>query len=215
MQYFSTQQLRDEPADILDAAKAEPVLIVEAGRPSFVLMSMAQYDRLRGRGPAMLVALDPPKEPDKDDFRGMPPFSLENYELDRDPDESDEDQKFVGETYVLLGLDAIDHIAFVVGYFSGALGAVDALTELFRQQAGLDEQSAEFPQGPAMGPGRVFRILHRHQSASGIERRIVRTADRVVEVSAVEERSRDLSRASGFADGLADHSGFRWTCRRA
>lgn len=58
MQYFTTQQLRDKLADILDAAKAEPVLIVEEGHPSFVLMPMAVYDWLRGRGPAAIIEMD-------------------------------------------------------------------------------------------------------------------------------------------------------------
>jgi|SRR5665647_1497059 prevent-host-death family protein len=91
MQYFSTRQLCDNPSEVMTAAKTDPVLIVEADRPALVLMSMTEYDRLRGRGQKTEVVLAPTNEPDKDTFDGMPPFSLANYDLDRVPDESDEE----------------------------------------------------------------------------------------------------------------------------
>jgi hypothetical protein len=40
-------------------------------------------------------------------------------------------QQIFGETHVLLGFGRIDHVAFVVGYLSGALRAIDLLPNSF------------------------------------------------------------------------------------
>lgn len=49
MQIFRSQDMQKQAATIQDAAMKEPVLITYHDRPRLVLMSMQEYDRLRGR----------------------------------------------------------------------------------------------------------------------------------------------------------------------
>jgi prevent-host-death family protein len=49
MQMFRSQDLQRQASVIQDAAMTEPVIITYHDRPRFVLMTMQEYDRLRGR----------------------------------------------------------------------------------------------------------------------------------------------------------------------
>jgi prevent-host-death family protein len=49
MQMFTSQDLRRQASVIQDGAMTEPVIITYHDRPSFVLMTMQEYDHLRGR----------------------------------------------------------------------------------------------------------------------------------------------------------------------
>jgi PHD/YefM family antitoxin component YafN of YafNO toxin-antitoxin module len=49
MQMFRSQDLPRQASAIQEAALKEPVIIIDQDRPRFVLMTMQEYDRLRGR----------------------------------------------------------------------------------------------------------------------------------------------------------------------
>lgn len=49
MQVFRAQDMQRNVSVVQDAAMSEPVLITYHDRPRLVLMSMAEYARLRGR----------------------------------------------------------------------------------------------------------------------------------------------------------------------
>ena len=49
MQTFRSQDMQRQAAVLQEAAMAEPVIITYHDRPRLVLMSMQEYDRLRGR----------------------------------------------------------------------------------------------------------------------------------------------------------------------
>jgi prevent-host-death family protein len=49
MQMFRSQDLQRQASVIQEAAMKEPVVITYHDRPRFVLMTMQEYDRLRGR----------------------------------------------------------------------------------------------------------------------------------------------------------------------
>jgi prevent-host-death family protein len=50
MQTFRAQDMQRQASVLQDAAMVEPVIITYHDRPRLVLMSMQEYDRLRGRG---------------------------------------------------------------------------------------------------------------------------------------------------------------------
>jgi prevent-host-death family protein len=52
MQTFRAQDMQRQAAVMQEAAMVEPVIITYHDRPRLVLMSMREYDRLRGRGSA-------------------------------------------------------------------------------------------------------------------------------------------------------------------
>ncbi|HEY1933074.1 MAG TPA: type II toxin-antitoxin system prevent-host-death family antitoxin [Acetobacteraceae bacterium] len=52
MQTFRAQDMQRQAAVMQEAAMVEPVVITYHDRPRLVLMSMREYDRLRGRGAA-------------------------------------------------------------------------------------------------------------------------------------------------------------------
>ena len=45
---FRSQDMHRKTTELLDAAMSEPVIITYHNRPRLVLMSMEEYDRLRG-----------------------------------------------------------------------------------------------------------------------------------------------------------------------
>ncbi|WP_448203973.1 type II toxin-antitoxin system Phd/YefM family antitoxin [Azospirillum sp. sgz302134] len=49
MKSFSSRELRENIRMIEDAARAEPIAIDDDGNESFVMMSMAEYRRLKSR----------------------------------------------------------------------------------------------------------------------------------------------------------------------
>ena len=49
MEMFRSQDLQRQASVIQEAAIKEPVIITYHDRPRFVLMTMQEYDRLRGR----------------------------------------------------------------------------------------------------------------------------------------------------------------------
>jgi hypothetical protein len=55
------------------------------------LFAKGKILKVYSRHPEVTSTMDPASQPNRDDFGAMPPFSLEKYEMDRDPDESDED----------------------------------------------------------------------------------------------------------------------------
>ena len=59
MQTFRAQDMQRQAAVMQEAAMVEPVIITYHDRPRLVLMSMREYDRLRGRGAAREVELAP------------------------------------------------------------------------------------------------------------------------------------------------------------
>ena len=50
MQTFRAQDMQRQASVLQEAAMVEPVIITYHDRPRLVLMSMQEYDRLRGRG---------------------------------------------------------------------------------------------------------------------------------------------------------------------
>jgi prevent-host-death family protein len=52
MQTFRAQDMQRQASILQEAAMVEPVIITYHDRPRLVLMSMQEYDRLRGRGTA-------------------------------------------------------------------------------------------------------------------------------------------------------------------
>ena len=62
------KQFNQQPSKVKRAAETEPVVITEHDRPSFVLMTYAEYQRLSA-APADLAAwlrMDDPNQPDID-----------------------------------------------------------------------------------------------------------------------------------------------------
>jgi prevent-host-death family protein len=59
MQTFRAQDMQRQAAVMQEAAMVEPVIITYHDRPRLVLMSMREYDRLRGRGVAREAELSP------------------------------------------------------------------------------------------------------------------------------------------------------------
>ncbi len=49
MQTFGSQDLQRQASAIQEAAMREPVIITYHDRPRFVMMTMQEYDKLRGR----------------------------------------------------------------------------------------------------------------------------------------------------------------------
>jgi PHD/YefM family antitoxin component YafN of YafNO toxin-antitoxin module len=49
METFTAQDMQDNGRVLRESAMSEPVIIMSDDRPSLVLMSMQEYDRLRGR----------------------------------------------------------------------------------------------------------------------------------------------------------------------
>jgi prevent-host-death family protein len=58
MQTFRAQDIQKKAAILQEAALVEPVIITRYGRPRMVLMSMTEYDRLRGRRGSAAPATD-------------------------------------------------------------------------------------------------------------------------------------------------------------
>lgn len=59
MQTFRAQDMQRQAAAMQEAAMVDPVIITYHDRPRLVLMSMREYDRLRGRGIAHEAELSP------------------------------------------------------------------------------------------------------------------------------------------------------------
>jgi len=49
MQVFTSEELQRRPAEVQQSALIEPTLITFHGRPRLVMMSLYEFDRLRGR----------------------------------------------------------------------------------------------------------------------------------------------------------------------
>ena len=69
MQTFRAQDMQRQASVLQEAAMTEPVIITYHDRPRLVLMSMREYDRLRGRGAAGETEL-PPKVADESEALG-------------------------------------------------------------------------------------------------------------------------------------------------
>lgn len=63
---FSSREFNRDPASIKRAALAGPVFITDRGRSSLVVMAMAEYERLTGRGASLLDLLAPGDDQDFD-----------------------------------------------------------------------------------------------------------------------------------------------------
>jgi prevent-host-death family protein len=59
MQTFRAQDMQRQASVLQETAMTEPVIITYHDRPRLVLMSMREYDRLRGRGVAGETELPP------------------------------------------------------------------------------------------------------------------------------------------------------------
>lgn len=67
MQRFSARELNQDIGRIKRAAAIEPVSITDRGKPAFVMMTQAAYERLVERKPTLLDLLrDPRPEADFD-----------------------------------------------------------------------------------------------------------------------------------------------------
>jgi prevent-host-death family protein len=62
MEMFRSQDLQRQASIIQEAAIKEPVVITYHDRPRFVLMTMQEYDRLRGRRRRAGAAADLPDQ---------------------------------------------------------------------------------------------------------------------------------------------------------
>jgi PHD/YefM family antitoxin component YafN of YafNO toxin-antitoxin module len=56
MQVFTSEELQRRPADVQQSALVEPTFITFHGRPRLVMMSLDEFDRLRGRRHTVLNA---------------------------------------------------------------------------------------------------------------------------------------------------------------
>lgn len=56
MQTFTSEELQRRPADVQQSAMGEPTFITFHGRPRLVIMSLDEFDRLRGRRHRVLEA---------------------------------------------------------------------------------------------------------------------------------------------------------------
>jgi prevent-host-death family protein len=59
MQIFSAEELQRRSAEVQQAAAVEPVIITFHERPRLVMMSVEEFDRLRGRRHFALEPLEP------------------------------------------------------------------------------------------------------------------------------------------------------------
>jgi hypothetical protein len=57
MQVFTSEELQRRPADVQQSALVEPTFITFHGRPRLVMMSLDEFDRLRGRRHTVLDAV--------------------------------------------------------------------------------------------------------------------------------------------------------------
>lgn len=60
MRTFRAQDMQKQAAVLQEAAMLEPVIVTYHDRPRLVLMSMQEYDRLRGRRRIVGASLDLP-----------------------------------------------------------------------------------------------------------------------------------------------------------
>ena len=60
MEVFRSQDMQRQASLLQEAAMKEPVIITYHDRPRFVLMSMHEYDRLRGRRGRAAVEVELP-----------------------------------------------------------------------------------------------------------------------------------------------------------
>ncbi len=58
MQVFTSEELQRHPADVQQSALLEPAMITFHGRPRLVMMSVDEFDRLRGRRHIVLHAAE-------------------------------------------------------------------------------------------------------------------------------------------------------------
>lgn len=49
MQAYMPEDLKLRTSELQEAAKREPIIIIDDGRPGWVMMSMQDFDRLNGR----------------------------------------------------------------------------------------------------------------------------------------------------------------------
>lgn len=57
MQVFTSEELQRRPADVQQSALVEPTMITFHGKPRLVILSIDEFDRLRGRRPVVLDAV--------------------------------------------------------------------------------------------------------------------------------------------------------------
>ncbi|MCQ8784345.1 type II toxin-antitoxin system Phd/YefM family antitoxin [Mangrovibrevibacter kandeliae] len=57
MREFSSRDFNQRHGTVKDAARVEPVSITENGRPTFVLMSQSDYERMASAQPTLLDRL--------------------------------------------------------------------------------------------------------------------------------------------------------------
>lgn len=67
---FTSRQFNRDPGGVKRAAMAGPVFITDRDKPSLVVLSIEQYERLAGRGRSLLDVLMPE---DDQDFAFEPP----------------------------------------------------------------------------------------------------------------------------------------------
>jgi len=58
MQVFTSEELQRRPAEVQQSALVEPTFITFHGRPRIVMMSLDEFDRLRGRRHTVLDAAE-------------------------------------------------------------------------------------------------------------------------------------------------------------
>jgi prevent-host-death family protein len=58
MQVFTSEELHQHPAEVQQSALVEPAFITVQGRPKLVIMSLDEFDRLRGRRHTVLEAVE-------------------------------------------------------------------------------------------------------------------------------------------------------------
>ena len=68
---FTSQDFNREPGRIKKAAMDGPVFITDRKKPSLVVLSMKEYERLTGSGRSILAALAP-RNPSDHDFDWEP-----------------------------------------------------------------------------------------------------------------------------------------------
>ncbi len=56
MQVFTSEQLQRHPAEVQQSALSEPTIITYRGRPRLVMLSIDEFDRMRGRRHTVLQA---------------------------------------------------------------------------------------------------------------------------------------------------------------
>lgn len=68
--FFTSRDFNRDPGRIKRAAQAGPVFITDRSKPSLVVLAIADYERLAGRGASLLDLLAPG---DDQDFDFEPP----------------------------------------------------------------------------------------------------------------------------------------------